>query len=250
MNESSRMWHTRVPSTSRTIGPSLCECTELSATTARNCHSRPPSVEAHSTTRWRRRQARRRGRMPSTSGSSRVPSGSCTSRRPWKPVTAIGCGSLQVRPPSALRNRKLVPVLPNPEALISRVPSGSLLIRGIAQWQVDSSGQHPALAPGAAQVGAFTEHQARPAPGRVPGSLAPDTDHAPVVAQRDVGVRLVQIVVAIDGDVTIGQTVNAPHCPHAVTSPVARATVSPNSSWLHGIGLFRSNTAWQHDPRS
>ena len=51
MNESSRVWHTRVPSASRTIGPSLCDCTELSATTARNCHSRPPSVEAHSTTR-------------------------------------------------------------------------------------------------------------------------------------------------------------------------------------------------------
>ena len=139
MNESSRVWHTRVPSLSRTIGPSLCECTELSATTARNCHSRPPSVEAHTTTRWRRRQARRRGRIPSTSGSSRVPSGSCTSRRGWKPVTGIGCGSLQLRPPSVLRNRKVVPVLANPEAVISRVPSGSLSIRGIAQWQVDSS---------------------------------------------------------------------------------------------------------------
>ena len=139
MNESSRVWHTRVPSASCTIGPSLCDCTELSATTARNCHSRPPSVEAHSTTRWRRRQARRRGSTASTSGSSRVPSASCTSRRGWKPVTAIGCGSLQVRPPSALRNRKLVPVLRNPEAAISRLPSGSLLIRGIAHWQVDSS---------------------------------------------------------------------------------------------------------------
>ena len=40
MNESSRVWHTRVPSLSGG-GPSVCGCTELSATTSRNRHLRP-----------------------------------------------------------------------------------------------------------------------------------------------------------------------------------------------------------------